>query len=268
MDEIESYIENYIDSKRNQIDEFVERHFSAKETIEIQKKTILFDLLLNPLNALWSIPYLTVKKAVETLDKIGIVKFTFLLEILPSGFKTHYQKEIEKIILNEWLTYPELNKHLDSDVLRTRIRAEFEREIDKYSAGQAMLTDMTSSLLTLFVGWLYLGEKSQGILGLGKGIASKLALEESASEFFLGKDLGTTFYSLFPPQPTDTQIFFSTLIVGVLLTLISLVVSMMMDPLRKKLGLHKYKLNSLLTTIEERLYIQLRQVIKTSRRKV
>jgi hypothetical protein len=280
-------IEKYIEDRRKRIDGFTDKHFSIQETLTLQKRYILADLFLNPLNSLWAIPYLSIKKVVETLDKLGWTRFTALLDRLPSSIKTRYQKEIEQLIAKELLgleglepqhfskniliedlkKHPVLGKLIASETMdlgELPIDLEFKKQLEKYSSSQAMISDLAGSLMTLFAGWLFFGDKSLGIFGLGNRIARKMARDRASSKFFLGDGLGSVFYRAFPPTPSGSQVFIATLIVGVLLTTLSLFASVMSDPLRKRLGLHKRKLNSMLDELEEGLFLQVKKAIKIS----
>jgi hypothetical protein len=62
---LEECIEQYIAECRRRVDGFVERHFSLQETIALQKRSLVSDLLCHPINALWSIPSLFLKKLIE-----------------------------------------------------------------------------------------------------------------------------------------------------------------------------------------------------------
>ncbi len=278
---IEECVAQYISERRNQIPEFVAGHFSLKETIEIQKRTFLRDVLANPLNSLWSIPYLTLKKIVETLDKQGVRQFTHLFLKIPAGIKTGYQDEIEQIVAQDFLQWnsrsasennlllqllqdhSDLKKTLFTDQkIKLTYTAEFREVLDHYSATRASIADLAGSLLTVIVGWIYFGDKTLGILGIGDRIARRMAKDKAASQFFLGKGMGSKYYTLFPPQPTSSQILVSTIAVGVLLTFMSLIASALSDPLRKKLGLQEKKLHALLDDLETILLVQYKRRLK------
>lgn len=83
-----------------------------------------------------------------------------------------------------------------------RIRTEVLKEIEKYTSSHAMISDICSSLLPLAAGWIYFGDKSLGVLGLGSRFARKIARENASSNFFLGEKVGSVFYGVFPPAPT------------------------------------------------------------------
>jgi len=123
---------------------------------------------------------------------------------------------------------------------------------------------LTSSVITLLAGRLFFGDGSLNVFGLGSRIARKMAHDNAADNFFLGKGLGSVFYKVVPVEPSKTQIFLATLGVGLLLTGFSLFAAVMSDPLRKKLGLHKKKLSTLLQNLEERLFLIIKDEIKQS----
>lgn len=277
---LDECIERYTEERKRRVDEFVNRHFSIQETIQIQKKSFSMDLLYNPLNALWSIPYLSFKKTVEIIDKIGWTKLTPAMNKIPSGIKTGYQKEIEKLIATELIDsnalvlelrkHPNINKLIMTNQLNlneSQIKSEFDKEIDKYSSSQAVITDLSGSVMTLIIGWYYFGDTTLGVLGIGNRFAKKMAHDKAASGFVFGKKLGSAFYNVFPPEPTKAQVYMATLGVGVLLTVISVLAAVMSDPLRKHLGLHKKNLNNLIENLEEKLFFQIKKEIKASLRK-
>lgn len=276
---LDECIEHYIEERRNHVGGFIQRHFSIHETLQIQKKSFPVDLIFIPINALWSIPYLSIKKLVETLDKIGVAQFNSVLERLPSGIKTGYQKEVELLIANELLdcdsliktieAHPILQKVFTSGQLATmtaQTRRELNEEIEKYSSSQSLISDLSSSLMTLSLGWFLFGDRTLGVLDIGNKIARKMAHDKAASGFFLGKNLGSAFYNTFPPEPTRMQIFVATIGVGFFLTGLSLFTSVMSDPLRKQLGLHRKKLNILIDNLEEILFLHFRKEIKKAQK--
>lgn len=267
---VDQCIETYTDDRKKRVDDFIHRHFSIQETLEIQKKTFSLDLLFNPLNALWSIPYLSLKKTVETLDKLGWTNLTATMEKIPSGIKTGYQKRIETLIATELIDHHalilELRKH-GLKLNEKHIEAMIKKEIDKYSCGQNLITDLSGTVMTLLMGWYFFGDKTLGVFDIGNRLARKMANDKAASGFVFGEKLGSAFYNVFPVAPTQTQIYLTTLGVGVLLTALSLITATLSDPLRKNLGLHQKNLNNLIDNLEEKLFLQIKKEIKLSLRK-
>ncbi len=278
---VDECIEQFIAERRGQVKTFVAEHFSLQQTILIQKNTFFIDLISNPVNALWAIPYLFAKKIVESIDKLGLSSLhTFLLWV-PSGIKTGYQKKIENLVATEFLGWSSNSKNSKgglSDIMKRHSAlsallnsndsamfssdAEFRLVLNRYCASRALISDLSGSLLAFFVGWNYFGDKSLGILGMGDRIAHRMAKDKAAGNFFLGKNIGSSFYNVFPPQPTQQQVFWATLFLGVLLTVFSLIVTALSDPALKKLGLQEKKLNALLDDLEITLLIQFKRKIK------
>ena len=284
---LDECIEEYVLERKKVIPLFVNHHFSLQETIEIQKKSILIDVFSNPINALWSIPYLTLKKTVEALDRQGWDQLSGLFVRIPSGIKTGYQKQIEILVAEQFLDckpvagndskapgsalikkmqeHPVLRKNFFQDgQFLFSLDSEFKEALEIYSSSRASIADLSGSLLTLAVGWIYFGDKTLGIVGIGDRIARRMAQKKASANFFLGKNFGSSFYLIFPPEPSKWQIFMATLFVGVMLTLFSLVASALCDPLRKKLGLQEKKLVALLTDIETILLVKFKRRLKAN----
>ncbi len=270
-------IDRYMTSRRALVPEFVDRHFSFQETYALQKKSVLLDMLSHPLNALWSIPYLSLKKIAEVFEKTEWEKQTHPLGKVPSGVKTRYQFDVEKMVLSEVLDAEAFMKDLKNypgllESLATRkislenlhIEATFKKHVAKYTTHQAVISDVISTLLTFATGWAFFGDRSIGVLGMGDRIARSFARDRAASDFFLGKEIGSGFYSIFPPQPTGFQLVVATAAVGFLLTLISVFASFMSDPVRKQFGLHRKKLGNLIEDLEDALIVQVRKAVRKS----
>ena len=282
---LEDCLERYIAERRSRIEPFVDRHFSLQDTIAIQKRSLLIDLLCYPINTLWAIPYMFVKKTGESLGRLGWATASRLLSVVPSGLKRGYQKEIEKSIRHEILEWPSdrgsgtENPHALARVLKSDERvapllavpevvsrldqaaADINRLIESYGANRALASDLAGSFLTLATGWLMFGDHSLGIEGIGERLASRRAKERAASSFILGSGLGSMFYSVFPPKPSLWEIVLATTAVGLLLTICGMMIGIVADPIMKRFGLHQRQLQALLDDIEDRLH-RLRREVK------
>lgn len=289
---VEECIEQYIAECRNRVDGFVQQHFSLQETIALQKQSLVSDLLCHPVNALWAIPSLFLKKLIEIPVKLGWRSGTDLIALLPTGLKTRYQKEIERLIATELLDWPctmgdrrastngllERIKHhkqvgpllvsgaLSDEALREL--SDIPHLITEHAAGRAVVLDTTATVLTLATGWLFFGDYSLGISGIGDQIAGKRARDNAASKFMLGASLGSAFYSVFPPKPSFWQVVGATLIVGLFVTTMSLLVGMLSDPCLKRVGFQHTQLNMLIDAVEDSLHRQLRTRLKPAFRQL
>jgi len=280
----EECIERYTQERRRRVEAFVQDHFSLRKTLQLQKRSLLRDFLAYPLNAIWSIPYLSFKKGIESLDKIGVSGLTPLLTKIPSGIKTDYQREIERRIETDLLEWSctkrgenrnaflaELQSHpLLANLLASGALShptfltddDLKQLIEQYSATRAVASDLASSAGTLLLGWLLFKDHSLTITAIGERIARQRAQARAASHFFLGETLGTTWYQLVPPQPQTGDLIIGTVIVGILVMVFCLIVSALSDPFRKVLGLQQKKLHALIDHLEERLHLQVNKTVK------
>ena len=275
---LEDCIDRYIAERRSLIGPFVDRHFSLKDTIASQKRSLLIDLFCYPINTLWAIPYMFVKKTGDSLGKLGWTTAHSLLSLVPSGMKRRSQKELATSIRNEILEWPTVrypgteHRHVLLQILKDEEHgalflassefssrfalavADINRLIESHSANRSLASDLVGSFLTLATGWWMFGDHSLGIDGIGERLASKRAKDNAASSFFLGSGIGSMFYAVFPPKPSLWDIVLATAAVGLLLTICGMLIGVFADPILKRLGLHQRQLHVLLDDIEDRLH--------------
>ena len=289
---LEECIDQYIAECRSRVDGFVERHFSLQETIALQKRSLVSDLLCHPINALWSIPSLFLKKLIEVPVKLGWRSGTDLVSLVPTGFKTRYQREIEQLITTELLDWPcsmgdrrasgnglleRMKGHkqvgpmfasgtLSDEALREL--SDLPRLVAEHSAGRLVVLDTAGAVLTLAAGWLFFGDHSLGISGIGDLIARKRAKEAAVSTFMFGSSLGSAYYSVFPPNPSFWQATGATLVVGFSITGMSLLVGLLSDPCLKRVGFQHTRLHVLIDAVEDCLHRQVRKQLRPALRQM
>lgn len=289
---LEECIEQYIADCRSRVNGFVGRHFSLQETIALQKQSLMSDLLCHPVNALWAIPSLFLRKLTEIPVKLGWRSGADLIALLPTGIKTRYQIEIERLIATELLEWPCTmdNRLVSTNGLFERIKqhqqvgpllaadalpdkalkdlSDIPHLIAEHSASRALVFDTTATVLTLMTGWLLFGDHSLGISGIGDQIARNRAKDRAASTFMFGSSLGSAFYSVFPPKPSFWQVVGATLTVGLFVTGMSLLVGMLSDPWLKRMGFQHTQLHLLIDAVEDHLHRQLRTRLKPALRQL
>lgn len=283
---LEEVVEKYCQACRDRVSPFVEREFSLREAVARQRASLFADLLCYPLNALWAVPYLTTRKVIESLDKVGWSVLTPLFDRVPSGIKTRYQREVERKIYQEVLEWPydleaaqpgthalvdALSAHQSLTALARAIASgrpaagahqEVCRLVDGYSSGRMMVSDLAGSAGTVAVGWMLFKDGTLGLFGIGERLARERAREAAASHFAFGKGLGTTWYRLFPPEPSRTDVAMATVLIGAIITVLCLVAGVASDPLGKAVGFQKRKLHSLVDDLEHRLRVHLIKMLK------
>jgi len=262
--QIDRSISAYIRRCRERIPLFVMEHFGFRETWLLQRPSFWWDLMLSPVNSAWAIPYLTLKKITEILDKVGVPWVHAQVLKIPSGIQTRYQKKVELLVCRELLEWetgrglPEgFSKELSGlNVTKSGLSQFSVRSVvDQFSSARALVSDLSGTLLTFAIGRLVFGDSSLSIGAMATKFAKWKAHDEAASDFFLGAGVGGAFYSIFPPDvnPWDVRLFLALLTVT--LALGSMICALLSDPLRKYAHLQERRLNILLDEMEKELLV-------------
>ena len=155
---------------------------------------------------------------------------------------------------------------LSDDALRGL--SNIPRLVAEHSAGRIVVLDTAATVLTLATGWLFFGDHSLGISGIGGLIARNRAKEEAASTFIFGSSLGSAYYSIFQPNPSYWQVTGATLIVGLVVTVMSLLVGLVSDPCLKRVGFQHTRLEMLIDAVEDSLHRQARKRLKPAHKQL
>lgn len=277
---IDSAVAAYADACRARIPAFIASHFSLRQTWELQRPTLGQDLVLGPINALWSIPYLTTSRVCKGLDILGVRAAARLLTLIPSGVKTGYQRRVEGVIARNLLdwghdepgqglprglvqlleTHPELG---GSEALRRAIaRDTLQGVFDQFLSARALVSDVTGALLTLGLGWFLFDRPSLGLMGISEQLARRNARNRAASRFFLGDRAGSVFYRVFRPQANWFETVAILALLAFVIGAVSTSCSVLFEPVRKRFGLHERRLHSLVDSIERELLVVAHRQIK------
>ncbi len=287
---VNSGIDSYIASRKTQVPEFVERHFSFKGALQLHRKALGNDIIKAPLNLFWLIP-LTIGKATAHLsEKIGLEGLAKILKRLPPGWETDVQKEINWLIytellelpykqgereskkdalLEEILRDPALNEMLTGylDQIKQKsndpnFRKTLERNLQEYATGRVAVSELANSLITLSANLAAFHKAAPGALTSGSALAGIIAEKIAISQFWLGPALGAWYYTIFPATASTGLIVAATGSILAGLALLSTLTGVITDPLQAKLGLHQKRLYKFL----DALHAELKDSAKTDYR--
>lgn len=261
----------YADRCRERVPAFVARHFTLNSTWATQRQTLWNDLVLGPINSLWAIPYLTLKRICNGLDVLGVPGARDFLRQVPSGVRTGYQRAIESAIasevlewnpdaddiqfpaglLDEWRRHPDLARTVGPHGVAAA--PSLHALLDGFSAGRALVADLSGGALTLGCGWLLFDSASLGVVDLASRLARANARQRAARGFFLGRRAGGAFYTVFQPGASlgDTVLALTAIALG--LAAGTLACAVLLEPLRRMLGLHERRLYALIDGLEREL---------------
>lgn len=284
---VDRSIESYIARCRERIPSFVESHFSLEHTWRLQKRTLWRDLACAPVNSAWALPYLVVQKTSEAMERVGYSRLAQWATHLPSGIKTGYQLEIERLIcasllewdrqqsssalpqgfLKELDAVPSLRKLIESPDLEKSVGKSarvLEDLLRQFSLGRAIVSDASGTLLTLAASWSSFGGTTLSLNGIATAIAKKNAHDRAASRFFLGEKLGSHFYDVFPPAVREGNVRAIVFFLVVGLTVGTMACTILSDPIRKTLGFHRNRLEALIDGMEKELIVHCHKKIRRS----
>ncbi|MGE0816965.1 MAG: DUF6635 family protein, partial [Vicinamibacterales bacterium] len=231
-----------------------------------------------------AVAFVTLRRICQGLDHLGVTQAAVVLRRVPARIRTGYQRRIEDAIAQELLEWgpvdagalPEgLLRELsrDADVWRatrlggSRAGRPLAALLDGFSAARALVSDLAGGALTLAAGWFAFGSTSLGVFGLADRMARASARSRAAGRFFLGSRAGSVFYGVFPPDASPLETLLMLALVGLALALGTLVCALLIEPLRRWLGLHHRRLGVLVDSLERELtVIAHTQVLPTAAR--
>lgn len=282
-------IDNYIQSRRKKIPQFVQTHFSISGAARINKKALGTDILKAPVNVAWALPYTAIQAASAGLSKIGFKNIRKLTGKMPSGFTTAVQKEINRLIFTELLEIPYIEKsqdvenkgkeqhvpdallaeilnqpeiqHLFQDQLaqisiqskQEGFREALEKRLQEYAVSRIAVSELSGNIIALATGVGVFSKMTPGGISFGAGMAAAIAQQSAISSFILGPGLGGLYYGMFPATASLGLAIGATSSVLAVLAIFSAFSGVITDPLQAKFGVHEKRLNRLVDSIENSL---------------
>lgn len=270
---VDQCIEVYAARCRQRLSSFIDTERSLARAWTLQKQTLWHDVLIAPINALWAIPYWTLRKLCLALDALGVPRATAPLAILGPGLVSGYRRatdaELARAVF-EWDVTGGATR-LPASLLRDLERhpalshlafhpqalplASVHKVLDDYSAARTLVADLAGTGFTVLVSWLAFKSTSLGLLDISTRFARRDAANRAASHFALGRPAGKVFYAVFRPEASR----FETVLILALLTLVialgSMLCALVTEPALAAAGLQARRLNMLVDKVERELVV-------------
>ncbi len=274
-------IDNYIESCQAKIPEFVNKYFSLKGALKLNKKALGSDLYKSPINIFWALPYTGLKATASLFKKVGNKRIPLLFKKLPRGFETNVQKEVKWLIYTELLEIPfrQGKRKSDKDALLEEIlnqpeitaifieelaqineksknpefRKRLESNLMEYASSRTAAADLAGTLITLSVGATFFKQMTPGSMATGSAVAAAIAHYTAVSNFVLGSTLGSVWYSIFPVSASAGLIVATTGTIMAAMAIITSFTGIITDPIQAKLGLHQKRLRKLVHSLQKEL---------------
>lgn len=255
---IDGLVDAYAERCRARVPAFVRGHFTLTETWELQRPTLWRDLAAGAVNSAWAVPFLAARKLAQGFEKLGFPLPARLVEALPSGIKTGYQRQIETLICRDVLEWDDPSVHGGVGD-RTEVQRRLRPAVERFSAARALVSDLSASLFTAAIGWFYFRDATLSLNGEAYRLAKREARNQAASHFFLGRRIGSAVYMVFRPEPTRASVATYFVLLAIGLTLTAMICTLLSDPLRRAFRLQERKLLDLVDEIEREIVLATRR---------
>ncbi|HJU20238.1 MAG TPA: DUF6635 family protein, partial [Stellaceae bacterium] len=270
----------YVKSRRERVDGFVDRHFTAGGSLVLHRRVIGWDLLRAPANLFLSAPALAVMLSGRAARRLGHRRLAEWLGARRILLDTALSREIEWLVTTELLELPcvQRGRMTTRDALAETIlgdpraarrlavpfsgpdspgaaelRQRLYGAIASYAGTRAAVAEIATGIAAAGVGVLVVKQATPGLITLGSALATAIAQQSAIAAFPLGAWLGSIWYGWYPvaagPGLTAVTIG-GALAAGTLLSAFSGIAT---DPLQRRLGVHRRRLQRLLDALESAL---------------
>jgi hypothetical protein len=272
---IQGATSRYLVSRREQVDAFVDRHFSLGGTLRLHFRTLGWDALRVPINLLLAPGGLVMMLLARVAARAGLPQSAdWLLRHRPM-VETAMGREVEWLVMTELLQLPceqAGRSHLHdalgeailadprvasrlgaADVVSPEMRERIIATIAAYTGTRAATAEIATGCLATSLGALWLKHATPGMVTLGTVLAGTLAQQAAIAAFPLGAGLGAWWYALYPVDPSACMMVMTTGGFAVLGALFAVFSGLVTDPLQRVLGLHRRRLHRLIGALEDAL---------------
>jgi hypothetical protein len=268
----------YFRERRARIVPFVDRHFRLSGAVVLHRKAFGWDLLRAPANLLLAAPNAGAKLAAAGLDAAGARRPASRLRSLRLLLETDVGREIQWLVMTELLELPwragnrvsprdalaeavlsdprveaiarqalaAIGRHGDD----ARFRARLETTLGTYTDTRAAAAEIATALTLLGTGAIGVHQVTPGAMTLGPALAATMAQQAAIASFPLGSTLGGLWYAAFPTAASPALV--AGLTGGLMLgaAVLSAFAGIVTDPLQRRLGLHRRRLERLVDALE------------------
>lgn len=278
---IASAAAGYIQGCESRIDGFVQRHYSFRGALEVHSHAIGWDIIRVPLNILWSVANIFLAITAFLAGLLQLKKLAGWIKRIPPGLKTDLDRQISWLVVTELLQLPyeQGGKKSTRDALMEEILKDpslqlllneklaafdgpsgdpqFQRRVNaklaEYDSTRNGSADLASNVVLLVSSKLVMGETSFGALNAGTTVAAAVAHSVAVSNFWLGSTIGSYYYAIVPVAVSMRLLIAVTTGIAIALSLVSVFIGVLTDPIQAKLGLHQRRLKKLVRAVGDDL---------------
>ena len=265
----------YIASRRERIDDFIDRHFTFTGSLVLHRRAIGWDLLRAPANLFLAGPALAIKLASWAARRVGCDRLAAWLVRHQLLLRTDVAREIEWLVATELLEIPyhERGRASYRDAFAETIlsdgrtdqrlagvtggdpefRCRVVAAVENYLGSRAAMSEVATGAMAAGLGALVVKQATPGLVTLSSALAGMIAQQGAIAAFPLGASLGAVWYGWFPATASPGLLAVTTgsvFLGGAVLAAFSGIIT---DPVQRGLGLHRQRLLRLLQQLEVQL---------------
>jgi len=263
------------------VNSFIDRNFSLRGALKLHRAALGWDILRAPFNLTMAGPQFGVLLAGRAAHKLGAPRVATklgkarltvdtavgrelawrmhvdLLELpYRDGDREATKDALAETILSDPRVAAAIAPMLEAIAARgddSTLRKRLEDAMTEYTRTRAAATEITTALLTLSGGALAVQKLTPGALSLGPTLAAAIAQQSAVTSFPLGGALGSMWYTMFPVAPSAALVAGLTGGLVVASTIVSAFAGIVVDPVQRRLGLHRLRLQRMLDALERQM---------------
>jgi hypothetical protein len=281
-DVIEQAAQRYVAGCRARLEPFIDRHFSFKGSLKLHRLAVGWDLLKAPYNVVVAVPQVMARllaaggkrnkltrPVAERLARINLflntrtgreIGWLIMTELLrlPAADGTRVSEA--DAFAEEVMKDPRVKRSVEraAEVLQTHAGDEaflgrLEEKLAVYTNTRAAAADVVAVLTMAGTGAGAINQFTPGAMTLVPALSAVLAQHLAISNFWLGSFLGSGYYALFPAAASPALIAGTAGSVLAVAAVLTAFAGVLTDPLQRRMGLHKRRLDKLLGALEREL---------------
>ncbi|SLN09627.1 hypothetical protein ROJ8625_00038 [Roseivivax jejudonensis] len=223
---------------------FVRDTFGLRGTLRIHRDALGLDLLRAPVNVALAPVFLLSRLLALALHLVRLRRASAWI----LGRQVFLRTSVARTVADR---LEALLARLDArDAGVAADPARRTRAIDDYVGVRSAVSEITTSLIVLALGYLVFHAATPGIVSLAPNVADRLAQAEAARGFWAGERLGTMWYGAFPADIPPRRIVLTGFILAMLASVVTTFAGLFADPVQRATGMHRRRLRRLLSRLD------------------
>jgi hypothetical protein len=247
----EDAIHGYFAKCRERIPGFVDRHFSLRGTLAIQRAALGLDLFRAPFNLTMAAPAALLHLLSAVARQLGAVRASNALRRPRLLLRTAVACRIEQLICTELLNLPPRPDMLvQPGGTEPPVQPSLDQTLAEYRVARGAAAEITAAAMSLGTGAVTVGKLTPGAVSFAPVLSAMVAQQAAVSSFPLGAALGSLWYGVFPVAASPLLTF--GLSAGLLCigSIIAAFAGIVADPVQRRLGLHQRRLRRMIDALE------------------